>query len=135
MQEIADQVINGTCVGHDLRNLEAKIVGYPGVKACKLEIESISGRMLDARNCQIALDGKVTVDTSLLLRGALRVGGVGELDLDDGVLVLRRIDIHNDFQGAMTKIAEWLGFAPGRRLPINRAACQTIRDALADPVS
>lgn len=135
MQEIAHQVISGTTIAQDLRNIEEKIAAYPGIKACKLEILSIAGTMLDQRSCQIALHGKATVETSLLLRGALDVGGEGDLDLDEGVLTLHKIIIHNDFQGLITKIAEWLGFAPGHRLPINRAACQVIRDTLAAPVA
>lgn len=135
MQEIASKVISGTSIGRDLRNIEEKVAAYPGVKTCKLEIESISGEMLDQQNCRIALDGKATIETSLLLRGSLSVGGEGELDLDNGVLTLKKISIHNDLHGVMTKIAEWLGFAPGHRLPINQAACQIIRDALSKPVN
>lgn len=91
--------------------------------------------MLDTRSCQIALDGSVTVETNLLLSGAIGVGGQGVLDFDQGILTLQEIDIHNDFQGVMKKIAEWLGVAPGRQLVINKAACQLMRAALAEPVS
>ncbi len=131
-REISDILMQRTSLPTDLENIRQKILSYALVKDCTIRIDSIRGHQTGPDAFSLSLDGLFEIQTKVLLKLKIDASGSGDLDATRRMLTLTRVEIRNDFEGILTKIAGMSGFAPGRELPLNEKGVGELRAALLD---
>lgn len=131
-REISNILMQRTSLPADLESIRQRILSYALVKDCTIDIRSIRGHQTGPDTFSLSLDGLFEVQTKLLLKLKIDASGSGDIDGTAGKLRLTRVEINNDFEGLLGKLAGLSGFAPGRELPLNAQAITLIRSTLTE---